>query len=331
MKLTVQIVIYNNKSYLPKVFANLYAQSFKDFNVIAVICGNQDGSKEYLEQNYPDVTIIDPQKNLGFAGGHNLAFSRSDSEFVFLLNPDLVMEPDYLSSLLKSFDDPRVASVTGKLLQIDMAGFTKKNTLDSTGIALYSSGRAKDRGQHEVDLAQYDSSQKLPAVSGAGPMYRRSALELLKKEQGEIFDSNFFMYWEDVDLGLRLLHQGFFNYFQPQARAYHGRGTGSSKSGVKKIREYLSHRKTVSLFTKRLNFKNHFFLVVKNFPKITLKVIFREIAMFFYVLIFETQTLTVLPEIFKALPVILNKRRIIQSSSKISPKEFQEYFSDLNS
>lgn len=330
MKLTVQIVIYNNKEFLPNVIQNLYLQTFKDFQVMAVICGNQDGSKEYLESHYPQIKILDPKKNLGFAGGHNLAFGYSDSELVFLLNPDLVMEENYLELLVKAFEDQRIASVTGKLFQIDMSGMYKKDTLDSTGIVIYSSGRARDRGQHEQDLKQYDSHRYLPAVSGAGPMYRRSALMSLKQEQGEIFDTDFFMYWEDVDLGLRLLHLGYLNYFVPEALAFHGRGTGASKGGVKKIGNFLKHRETISLFTRKLNFQNHLFLIIKNYPSISFSLILREFAVFMYVLLLETKTLLVVPELISKLPQMFQKRQSILSKSKLSSKEFSKYFQDSN-
>jgi GT2 family glycosyltransferase len=217
-KVTVVQVIYNNRRFIEPVFSAIFNQTYKDFNVVAVISGNEDKGKELLMEKFPQVEIIDPGYNIGFAAGHNLVFTKygtltrpSDghplpkgegnnekaTEFFQLVNPDLIMEPDYIEQMLKAFADPKVGAATGKLFKYDFgvgAGLarpisdaggqrpapTKTNTIDSTGVTISKSGRARDRGQHEVDRGQYDNQILVDAVSGAGCMYRRAALEKIK-------------------------------------------------------------------------------------------------------------------------------------------------------
>src|ERR1700722_10440207 len=182
-KVTIVQVVYNNRRFIEPVFSAIFNQTYTDFNVVAVISGNDDGGKELLQQKFPDVEIIDPGYNIGFAAGHNLVFEKYDSEFFQLVNPDLILEPDYMEQMLKAFVDPKVGAATGKLYQTSAdeisAGILKvsKVTFDTTGVTISKSGRARDRGQHEVDTGQYDTQTSVQAVSGAGPMYRGAALQ----------------------------------------------------------------------------------------------------------------------------------------------------------
>src|ERR1051326_7109818 len=131
-KVTVIQVIYNNRRFIESVFSAIFSQTFKDFNVVAVISGNEDGGKELLMQKFPQVQIIDPGYNIGFAAGHNLVFEKFDSEFFQLVNPDLILEPNYIEEMLKAFADPKVGAATGKLLRYDFDHNRKTNIIDST-------------------------------------------------------------------------------------------------------------------------------------------------------------------------------------------------------
>ncbi|MFI5205990.1 MAG: glycosyltransferase, partial [Candidatus Paceibacterales bacterium] len=118
-KVTVVQVVYNSRRFMEPVFSAIYSQTHKDFNVVAVISGNDDKGKELLMEKFPQVEIIDPGYNIGFAAGHNLVFDKYDSEFFQLLNPDLILEPNYIAEMLKTFADPKVGAATGKLYQVN--------------------------------------------------------------------------------------------------------------------------------------------------------------------------------------------------------------------
>ncbi len=313
-KVTVIQVVYNNRRFIEPVFSAIFKQSFKDFQVVAVIAGNEDGSKELLKEKFPQVIIIDPGYNLGFAAGHNLVFKEYPSEFYQLVNPDLILEQDYIEEMLKAFDDPKVGAATGKLYQADRQDI-EDNTikpridkiLDTTGVTIAKSGRARDRGQHEKDNGQYDALVDVQAVSGAGPMYRREALEAVK-DNNEYFDQSFHSYWEDVDLSWRLANAGWKNIFVPSAIGFHGRGASSSKKGYVDIIGFIKHHKQISSRIKQLNYKNHILMYVKNSPRLYPQFFIREFFMFFYVLLFEISTLKVVPEMLRLLPRVWRQR-----------------------
>jgi GT2 family glycosyltransferase len=311
MKVSVIVVIYNSKKWIKLVFDAIFAQTHKDLEVIAVISGNDDGSTEFLKSNYPQVKILDPNRNLGFSGANNLGIRESSGEFIQLVNPDLILEPTYIENILKVFENPKVAAATGKLLRYYLENNTKTNIIDSTGINLSSSGRARDRGQLEIDGVRYNSTEEVFGASGAGPMYRKTALEEVKFEQ-EYLDEDFFAYWEDVDLSWRLRNNNYVIMYVHNAVAYHGRTAGQSEGGYFHVLKFIQHHKKLSPQILRWNYKNHILMYVKNAKHLWHPAFWlREIAMFGYILVFETSTLKVIPELFRQLPRIWEKRKWI--------------------
>lgn len=313
-KVSVIVVIYNSKKWIKLCFDAIFAQTHKDLEVFAVICANDDGSKEFIQNNYPQVRVLDQGKNLGFAGGNNWAIRESDGEFIQLVNPDLILEPDYMEKVVSAFEDKRVAAATGKLLRYNFENNVKTKIIDSTGVVLGRSGRARDRGQNQTDSGQFDGQKNIFAVSGAGAMYRRSAMEEVKYCENykcEYFDEDFVAYWEDVDLSWRLNHCGYKNVYVPQAVAYHGRTAGQAEGGYLHLFKFVRHHSKLSKQILRLNYKNHIFMYFKNQKWPSFSFIFREIAMLGYIIVFETSTLAVIPEMFRLLPKMLRKRKFI--------------------
>ncbi len=307
-KVSVIILPFRRTQYIKPVFDAIFAQTHKDLEVIAVINDSTDGSKEIIQRDYSQVKIIDQGQNLFFAAGNNLAIRESIGEFIQLVNDDLILEPNYIEELLKAFDDNKIAAATGKLLRYDFEKNQKINIIDSTGVVLSSSGRGRDRGQLEVDRAQYDNEREVFGVSGAAPMYRRSALQAVKF-QNEYFDEDFVMYWEDVDLSWRLHNADFKCIYVPKAVAYHGRKTGQSEGGYLRLLKFIKHHKQLRSEVLKWNYKNHILMYIKNAKHIFHPAfVIREIAMLGYIIIFETGTLRVVPELLRQLPRIWKKR-----------------------
>lgn len=308
MKVSVILVIYEGKKYIRAVFDAIFAQTHKDLEVIAVINKSTDGGKEEIRQNYPQVKLIDQGRNMGFAEGNNVGIKAATGEFIQLVNQDLILEPNYIEEALRAFADEKVAAVTGKIFRYDFEKQQKTKVIDTTGVLMSKSGRGRDRGQNEIDHGQYDDQPEVFGVSGAAAMYRKAALEKVKYRD-EYFDENFFMYWEDVDLSWRFNNAGFKNIFVSTAVGYHGRTAGQSEGGYLHLLKFIKHHGKLTKQVKRWNYKNHILMYIKNTPYIHPLFILREIIMFGYILVFETTTLGVVPELFRELAAILKKRR----------------------
>lgn len=316
--------------YIPRSFTSMVEQSYKNIEVVAVINGSDDGSKEYIQSHFPNVTIIDPNVNLRFVRGHNMVFDKIEADYFQLVNQDLFLAPNYVEEIVKAFDDPKVGAANGKIFQYNFDTDQKIDLLDTTGIEISKSGGARSRGQHRKDIGQYDTLLELPSVDGAACMYRSEALNAVKytRDDGstEYFDVDFEMYWEDVDLGLRMVNAGWKCKFVPQALGFHGRTASASPGGYKKILAFIKHHRNIPQWIREYNYKNHIFLFVKNSPQWYWQFFVREFFYQSFVLFLETSTLKVLPTFFKQLPSILKKRKHIQSTRVISADEMEKLF-----
>ncbi|OGE80200.1 MAG: hypothetical protein A2826_01680 [Candidatus Doudnabacteria bacterium RIFCSPHIGHO2_01_FULL_43_23] len=320
-KVSINLLGWNHKEIVGKAIESVLAQTYRDFELIYTDNASRDGSVAYVKENFPKIRIVENKENLGYAGGHNQFFRQTQSEFLMVMNPDACLEKNFLAEAIQAFSNPDVASVTGKMLKPD------SNILDGTGIILSRTRRAKERGQHEVDRGQFDDKADIFGVSGTAAIYRKSALEKVRVPRDEenifeYFDEDFFAYFEDMDLAWRLNLGGFKARFVPKAIVYHARKAGSSPGGFMKFFSFFSHRKTLDQKIRKWSFKNHLFAIIKNDSGLNLWadlpfILVREIAMFFFILIFETSTLSVVPEIIIQLPIILKKRSYILNNIKV--------------
>ncbi len=331
-RVTLVQIVYNAMKCIPKSFDSMVNQTYKDIEIVAVINGNVDGSKEYIQQHYPNVTIIDPGENLRFVRGCNLVFEKyNNTEFFQLVNDDLWLEPNYVETMVAAFDDSNVGATQGKIYQYDFDTHQQSKRIDTTGILYGKNGGGRSRGQHEVDEGQYDQQKELLVVDGAAPMFRRSALEDIKYQRPdgtyEYFDVDFDMYWDDSDISMRLINAGYKCAFVPEAVAHHGRTASSSEGGYKKVLAFIKFHKTIAPWIRQNNYKNHIFLFIKNSPKWYLQFFVREFFYQVFVLLLETSTLKILPTFFKQFSLIWKKRKYIQSKRKISVEQFEKLLS----
>jgi GT2 family glycosyltransferase len=259
--------------------------------------------------------------NLGYAGAHNRFFAEDDSELLMVLNPDAVIDPLFLQNIIKPFSDSTIGAATGKMLkpQVSVHG---ERILDGTGIEIYRSRRARERGQLEPDRGQYDDNRPVFGVSGTAAVYRKTALEAIKLGEADYFDPDFFAYWEDFDLSWRLRLRGFECVYVPDAIVEHGRAAGASREGVSNFSIFVEHQRSLPLWVRQWNWRNHLFAIIKNdfgwcFYRDLPRIIVRELGMLIFILFFMPDTFSAIPKAFSLLPRMLRKRALIQSSRTI--------------
>lgn len=256
------VINYNGKAFLQTCLESLAALEYVDKEIIIIDNNSTDDSVDFLKKHFPKVRLIANSVNSGYAGAANQAIDVSSGEYIMILNPDIVFEPEYLSILVERLvGDDEIGAIIGKLRRFDFVNRKKTMTIDSAGLQMYKNRRCVDRGQGEKDVGQYDSAEEVFGITGACPLYRRSALEACRIG-GEIFDESFFMYKEDVDISWRLNMLGWICFYEPAAIAYHVRGTGvlvrNSMADVAK------NRSGLSAFQKFHSYKNERLMRVKN-------------------------------------------------------------------
>lgn len=198
--------------------------------IVCVDNASSDGSADLVAAEFPDVKLIRLDDNCGFAGGMNRGIGATSGELVALLNLDVTLQPDYLANCAQALDaSPELGGVTGKLLRPAGDG---PPTLDTTGHLVYRNRRAVDRGEREPDTGQYDDQRELFSICGAAPCYRRPMLDDVAVD-GEVFDEDFFAYFEDFDLSWRAQLRGWHFAYVPEAVGYHHRGGSGGKASTR--------------------------------------------------------------------------------------------------
>lgn len=327
-KVFVHILGFNEKHQLEKAFSSIFKQDYPNFEVLYIDNASTDGSEEYVRKTFPQVKILQTGNNRHYGPAHNKGIAATDSELVCILNSDLELAPNYLSEAVSALlKDDKIAGVQGKTLRMVEAG--QPAIIDGTGLVIDRMRTVRDRGQWEIDNGQYDTAEEVFAICGSNPVYRRSAL-LDVAIDGEIIDEDITAFFDDSDLGWRLRHQGWKLWYQPSAVSYHQRGVGQSSQGYRNILALVKHRRQFGLYSKQLSWKNKIYLVIKNDFGKTLRrdllfIIGRQILEFGFVLIFETKTLAIIPTVFKQLPNILRKRKIIKARSVLGSENIDKF------
>ena len=210
--ISVIVLNYNGKGFLDGCLSSLASQTYSDFEVIVVDNGSRDGSPEYIEENYPWVRLAKNDENLGFAGGTNVGIRAAKGKFIITLNNDSMADRRFIEELIKPMADPEVGVCAAKMLFPD-------GRINSAGICISRSGAAWDRGMFEPDRGQYEFVEEVFGACAGAALYRREMLD----EIG-LFDEDFFLYLEDVDLAFRARLAGWKCLYVPGARVIHHHG-----------------------------------------------------------------------------------------------------------
>ena len=216
--ISIVVLNYNGRRYLDDCLSSLAAQTFRDFEVIVVDNASTDGSVEHIKANFPWVRLVINKKNLGFAEGTNSGIRAAEGELILTFNNDARADRRLLEYLHKPMADSKVGVCAAKMLLAD-------GRINSTGICLSRSGAAWDRGMFEPDLGQYDAEEEVFGACAGAALYRKKMLD----EIG-LFDEDFFIYIEDVDLAFRARLAGWSCIYVPKAKVFHHHG-GTAGAG----------------------------------------------------------------------------------------------------
>lgn len=249
-KISVVILNWNGKKLLEKFLDNVVKNSLsKDCSVCVADNGSTDDSCEYIRKNHPDVTLIELERNHGFAEGYNRALQSVESEYYVLVNSDIEVSPGWIDPVIDYMDSyPEVAACQPKILS-----YSERGRFEYAGAAGgyidkfgYPFCRGRIMNLTEEDNGQYDDIIQIFWASGACMFIRSSVW----KEAGG-FDSDFVVHMEEIDLCWRINASGYKIIYIPSSVIYHiGGGTLA----------YDSPRK---LF---YNFRNSLYLLYKNLP-----------------------------------------------------------------
>jgi GT2 family glycosyltransferase len=245
---TVVLVNYNGVEHLPACLDSLARLDYpRDrHEVVVVDNGSTDGSLDLLAERYPGVRVLAQERNLGFAGGNNVAAEASSADCLALLNTDMAVEPDWLTELVRSYaPDEGYRCVAGVIL--DWSG-ERLDFADGV-VTYYGMADQLDFGKPVDEVAIPESRDLLFACGGSMLVDRETYLAI-----GGL-DPEYFAYFEDVDFGWRLWLAGHRVRLASRARSRH-RHHGTSGGLPWHQRRLLYERNALRTLVKNLDEPN---------------------------------------------------------------------------
>ena len=252
---SVIIVTCGRLNYLKPSLDSIRKQSYENLEVKVINNTFNQELEKVIADGYPEVSLYSNFQNPYYCPALNLGISQSKGEFILCLNDDVVLDKGFIENALRGFGvNEKIGMVSGKLLRSD------RRIIDSAGLFLSCWRTAKERGYGLKDRGQFEKEEYVFGVNGAAAFYRKKMLDELKINF-EYFDSDFHIFYEDLDIAWRAQNSGWRGYYIPSAIAYHIRGgTVRRQEGLDKpyARRYLSDDMHVDLI------KNRYFTIIKN-------------------------------------------------------------------
>ncbi len=300
---SVIIVNYNGKDLLPACLSSLSKQTFSDFEIIVVDNGSADGSDSLPE--FPGLRVLKLKKNTGFAHACNRGAEAARGKWLAMLNTDAFPEPGWLASLLHAAKKyPEYDFFTSHQILRD-----HPDLLDGTGDMLAVNGRAW-RPERLLPLAEgTNRDDEVFGACAAACLYRADSFG-----RAGGFDEDFFCYYEDVDLSLRLRLMGYRCMHVCSAIVYH---ISSATSGGEESDFFLYHV-----------CRNLTLTYIKSMPGILIrKYILSHIRLHYDIALHLIQhrrrklLVKIWAGIGKGLPRVLAKRKKVQRESTVCVAE----------
>ncbi|MBL4605960.1 MAG: glycosyltransferase family 2 protein [Flavobacteriaceae bacterium] len=197
-ELSIIIVNYNGKHYLKDCIDSIILHcSSVSYEIIIIDNNSSDGSQEYLQTTYPEITLISKTENVGFGKANNIGIQHSSGENILLLNNDTILLQN-ISPIIEIVKREDVGAVGVKMLN-GKKEFTPSYGKFPTPLSLLKLSNLNETRSDFVTGDFKEKEYKVDWISGAFMMMKRQDWDFVGG-----FDEDFFMYVEDVDLCKRL-------------------------------------------------------------------------------------------------------------------------------
>jgi GT2 family glycosyltransferase len=212
-KVSIVMLCWNNVDQVLEFLKDIVAQEYPCYDIVIVNNHTTKGNVQRIKEAYPQVHIIHNEQNLGWGGANNVAFDYvfgKGADYVWTVNTDATLGPDTLGRLVKvAQEDERIGTVSPVVYF-----WGNKNRIQTCG-SLIKWKKFILKDFYSIEEMQQADPEEL-VVWGTGLLIKRSVYERVG-----YFDTNIFIYWEDVEYTLRAKLAGFLNKVCPQAKIYH--------------------------------------------------------------------------------------------------------------
>jgi len=250
--LTICIVSWNTREYLLRCLESIReAPDLATREVIVVDNASQDGTVEAVTAAHPEVKLVQNAENVGYAAGNNEAIRRASGRHILLLNPDIVVHPGSLDALLDVLRRRREAgAVAPRLILPDGTVQASCRTFPTPDVILWEAlglsrlfSRSRVFGKYRMTWWDYDDERRVEQPMASALLIRGETID-----QVGPMDEGFPIFFNDVDLCMRIHEAGWEIWFTPEASMDHVGGASTSQAPRRMIIE--SHRSFVRFYRK---------------------------------------------------------------------------------
>lgn len=305
-RVAVILVHFHAEEWLRRSLDALQRQTRPPDRILVVDNGSGEADLSAALTSFPQVELLRPGRNLGFAAGNNLAVAAAvDCSWIALLNVDALPAPDWLQQLLAAAEQsPECVAFGSQLLVAE-----DPQRLDGSGDVYHCSGRPwrRDHGQPVAEGSVETAGTVSPCAAAA--LYQRAAW----LHVGGL-DEHFFCYLEDVDLGLRLALAGYRYRYVPSSHALHA---GSAVTG-RHSSFYVYHGQRNLVWTYFKNMPGWLFW--KYLPQ---HLLLNILGLVWFII--KGRGLSILRakwDALRGLPRVWRQRQAIQKKRRISVRDF---------
>lgn len=208
---SIIILNYNAGELLTNCIQSIIESTYSNYEIILVDNNSTDQSHLNCKTKFKQIKLIENKKNYGYCEGNNIGIRQAVGEFIIILNPDTVVDKNWLNFLIQAYDEMGEGLYQPKILSL-----YEKNILQSTGnfIQLFGFGYARDKGKTNSD--ERNVIEKVGFASGTCLFTSKLVLDKIG-----LLDPFIFLYLDDLDLGWRAKQLGIPSFFVPNSIVYH--------------------------------------------------------------------------------------------------------------
>ena len=208
---SIVILNYNSNDLLTNCVESILKTTYKNYEIIVVDNNSKDQSQKKCKDQYNQIKLIQNQENLGYCEGNNIGLRQIKGEFIVILNPDTLVDPNWLSELIEGYTKFGDGLFQPKLLTMDDHG-----RIGSAGNMINLFGFGYSHGRGVQDNEEFDHEKIISYASGTCLFTSKKVLDKIG-----LLDSFLFAYHDDLEIGWRASEYEIKSYYIPKSVVYH--------------------------------------------------------------------------------------------------------------